>query len=528
MGFLSALLRRPLVCALLTGALLILSFPRPHLYLLAWVALAPLLAVSLPRRSRRRVFAYGYLAGVVFFGGTCYWVYGVMRIYGRLSVGAAGAVLVLFVLILALQFGLFSLMVREVAQRWPLAALMVSPCFWVALEWLRTYVPFGGFPWNLLGYALAPQVGWIQPAAYTGIYGVSFLVVGVNALVAACWIAPAWRRLTLLAAVAVILAGTAFWGHRWPPVAATRQAVLVQTNLPQLEEFDPHWVDRHPDEMARLEQLTREGARRQKAGPPDLIIWPEIPVSLYFRQDPRLRARLLQLTQATGSHFLVGIVDFQPGEGAEQHPTNSAVLLSPQGGFVGQYDKLHLVPFGEYVPLGRWLGWLGALTQEVSDFVPGSDQQVLPAGAQRLGVLICYEAIFPGLTRSYIEGGADVLVNISNDGWFGRSAAPAQHLNMARVRAVEARRFLLRATNTGITAVVDPLGRIVARAPSHQRTVLVAGYAPRREVTFYARHGDWFAALCALLGLAALARKFWMEATEVTGNGDDRGTGTTV
>lgn len=516
MPLLSPLLRHPTACALLSGVLLVLSFPRPHLTLLAWVALAPLLAVLVQRHSRLRLFFYGYLAGVVFFAGTCSWIYDVMRLHGNLSVVAAGGVLSLLVLFLALHLGLFSLAVGEMGRRWQLAALLFSPFLWVALEWLRTYVLFGGFPWNLLGYALAAHVGWIQPAAYTGIYGVSFLAASVNALVAGCWLVPSQRRLFSLALVAAVLTGAALWGQRLPPVHTTAQALLVQTDLPQVEEFDPQWVQHHPEQIHQLEQLTRTAGRQQAGEEPALIIWPEIPVSIYFHHDPLIRARLLQLAQATRSYILVGVVDFQPDPDGTQHPTNSAVLLSPAGQFVGQYDKIHLVPFGEYVPMGRWLGFLDALTAEVSDFRPGREPAVLPSGSARLGPLICYEAIFPGLARGLVEQGADVLVNLSNDGWFGQSAAPAQHLNMARVRAVETRRFLLRATNTGITAVVDPYGRVVAEAPSHTRTVLTAGFAPRRDVTWYARHGDWFAALCALVSAAALARKFWVEAVEGT------------
>ena len=509
----SFLLRHPAACAALSGVFLIACFPRLHFYGLAWVALAPLLAVLVQRRARGRMFFFGWLAGAVFFAGTCAWIYDVLRLHGRLSVPVAAGVLLLFALVLGIFFGLFSLAVGELARRWQLAALLLAPFPWVALEWLRTYAPFGGFPWNLLGSAVAPEVGWIQPAAHTGVYGVSFLIVGVNALAAYCWLAPSRRRLLLLGAVVILLAGAAYWGRRLPPAPTSETALLVQTNLPQTA-YDPDWVAHHPNEMVELELMTRMSATADPAAHPALIIWPEIPVSLYFHEDPVLRGRLLQLAQATRSYLLVGVVEFRTGADGRRHPTNSVVLLSPDGGLVGQYDKIHLVPFGEYVPLGRWLGFLEPLTAEVSDFVPGREPAVLPAGPARLGPLICYEAIFPGLARRFVVRGADVLVNVSNDGWYGESAALAQHLNLARVRAVENRRFLLRATNTGLTAVVDPYGRIVAQATAHTRTVLGAGYAPRRELSSYARHGDWFAALCALVAVAALARKFWVTAVE--------------
>ena len=514
------LLRHPTACALLSGLLLIFCFPRPHLTLLAWVALAPLLAVCTYRRSRARLFLYGYLAGILFFAGTCYWIMIVMQRYGHLSWPAAFGILTLFVLFFALHLGAFTLAMGELARRWQHAALWSAPFLWVTLEWVRTYI-ISGFPWNLLGYAVAPHVGWVQPAAYTGIYGVSFLVVGVNALVAAWWLAPTRRRSVTLAVVVLALAVAWGWGRWLPAVETTAEVILVQTNLPQQDEFDPQWVGHHPEELQDIEQRTRAAVQENPRARPALIVWPEVPVSFYFHHDPVLRARLLGLAQATRSDFLLGVVDYRPDADGVQHPYNSAVLLSPAGGFVSQYDKIHLVPFGEFLPLARWLGFLGRLVEEVSDFQPGRRHVVMPSQEGRLAIFICYEAVFPALVRQFVQRRAEVLVNISNDGWFGRSAAPAQHLNMARVRAVETRRFLLRATNTGITAVVDPYGRIVAQAPAFTRTVLRAGFSPRRELTWYVQYGDWFASLSALAAVAALARKFWLDAVEGSDDEND-------
>jgi apolipoprotein N-acyltransferase len=514
-------LRNPTACALLSGLLLVLSFPRAQLSLLALVALAPLVAAVCLPRSRPRLFFLGYLAGLVFFAGTCYWIFDVMHIYGHLPVLAAGGVLFLFVLGFALFFGVFSLLIGELARRWQLIALAMVPFAWVAVEWLRTYIFFGGFPWNLLGYAVVPHGAWIQSAAYAGVYGVSFLVAGVNALIAAYWLAPSPRRAALLAAVLVVLAGGELWFGTLPAYPTDRTALLVQTNLPQQEEFDSAWVRKHPEEIAALEQATLEAVRRAPGPPPDLVVWPEVPVSFYFHLDPAVRGRFLHLAQATGGHLLLGIVDYRADEDGKQYPYNSAILLSPSGEFIGQYDKMHLVPFGEYLPLQSWLRSLGPLVDEVSHFRPGSEPVVLPAGEARLGTFICFEAVFPALIRRFPEHGADLLVNISNDGWFGRSAAPAQHLNMARMRAVETRRFLVRATNTGISAVVDPLGRVAVQAPTHVRATLTAGYAYRSEQTFYVLNGDWFAALCALLTLGVLARKLWVAAVEGSAHAAD-------
>ncbi|MGH9863337.1 MAG: apolipoprotein N-acyltransferase [Candidatus Acidiferrales bacterium] len=520
--------RHPSLCALLTGLLLILCFPHAQLTLLGWVALTPLVATLTIPRSRLRCFWLGYLAGLVFFAGTCAWIYDVMRIYGHLPALAAAGVLVLFVVAFALFLGFFSLLMGELARRWQILALVLAPFLWVAAEWLRTYIFFGGFPWNLLGYAVAPHIGWVQPAAYTGVYGISFLLASGNALLAAYWLAPTRARGFALLLAALALFSAQLWAWQLSPVPTTNTAVLVQTNLPQQETFDPRWIEHNRQEIAQLEELTRETARqprlwRGQQSAPTLIVWPELPVSIYFHHDPAMRGQLLQLAQATRSDFLVGIIDYRPGPDGKPYVYNSAALISSAGGFVGQYDKIHLVPFGEYLPWAGWLKFLGGMVREVSDFHPGREAAVMPVGSPRglapsgqgrLTVIICYEAIFPGLVRTAVARGAEVVVNISNDGWFGRSAAPAQHLNMARLRAVETRRFLLRATNTGFTAVVDPYGRIVAQAKPYERTALVAGFDFSRQQSFYARNGDWFPALCALVTVAACARKFWLEAVE--------------
>lgn len=506
--------RNPTACALLTGLLFVLALPRAHLTLLGFVALVPLLAALSYPRSRFRAFWLGYVAGLVFFAGTCYWIYFVMRIFGHLSALTAAGVLLLFTLAFALFFGLFSFVVGELARRWQFLALAAAPFAWVAVEWLRTYIFFGGFPWNLLGYAVTPHIGWIQHASYIGVYGVSFMLAAVSALVAGTWRAPSRRGAIALAVLAFLLLVTDYWGRRLPPVAADSDVILVQTNLPQQEEFDSRWVYKNPAELVELENLTIQAARLQDSAAPPLILWPEVPVSFYFHHDPAIRDRFLHLAQATRSFLLFGIVDFRPGGDGKTHALNSAVLLSPRGEFIGQYDKIHLVPFSEYLPLARWLSSLGPLVKEVSSFAPGERQTLLPAAQGRLGMAICYEAIFPGLVREAVERGAGVLVVISNDGWFGRTAAPAQLLTMARMRAVETRRYLLRATNTGITVVVDPLGRIVAQAPPFERVTLPARFSYRSEQSPYTRNGDWFAALCALLTGAVLARKLWVDAVE--------------
>ncbi|MBI4461455.1 MAG: apolipoprotein N-acyltransferase [Acidobacteria bacterium] len=506
-----------LAAALLSGLFLILCFPKPHLSFLAPVALLPLLLAIIGQPRRGWLFLYGYATGVVFLAGTMYWIYSVMLTFGSLSTPVAASVLVLFVLVFALFFGLYSWWVGEIARRDRTAALLLAPAVWVAMEFLRTHL-ITGVPWNLLGYALAQHPELIQSAAYTGVYGISFLLAAVNAALAAAWFLRRRRALWLVPAIVILVALLAT-RLRLPAVEPTEQALLVQTNLPQLTSFEPDWARRHQQRMQELYRLTAQAAAEHNP-PPTLVLWPEVPAPLYFHHDSALRAQLMALAQTTQAHLLVGIVDYRKDSQGRDHPYNSAVMLAPSGELVGQYDKIHLVPFGEYVPWSRVLRFAGRLVAEVSDFAPGTSKTLLPTGSGRATVVICYEAIFPGLVRSLVARGADLLVNISNDGWFGESAAPAQHFNMARVRAVETRRYLLRATNTGITAVIDPFGRVVARTAEHERTALAAGFAPQRERTFYVRYGDWFAWLCLVVGVAALARTLWLNAVEARTDGD--------
>jgi len=298
----------------------------------------------------------------------------------------------------------------------------------------------------------------------------------------------------LLLIVTPLLPATARIGDGFVPHEQGQHSVhLVQTNFPQSPSYPVDWMERHATDLGELDALSI-GATAQKPG---LIVWPEVPAP-FSLQDARFAARAERIARASRNGFLVGVVDWKPGAHGGHAPYNSAALLDPAGRRVFLYDKIHLVPFGEYVPLRRWLTFAAKLTVEVGEFQTGSEPKVgrLPGTNERFGVFICFEAVFPNEVRQFAANGANVLVNISNDGWFGRSAAPEQHLMMARVRAVENRRWLLRATNNGYTVVVDPYGRYTARMEPDKRGVLSADYGFRNDMTLYTRWGDWLAWLC--------------------------------
>jgi apolipoprotein N-acyltransferase len=351
-----------------------------------------------------------------------------------------------------------------------------------------------GVPWNLLGTAAVDNLGIAPLARWTGVYGLSFLIVLVNAAFAWAW----YRRTLLNLLAALTLAGALQTCTLYrPPVAPTSHAAtLVQQNVPinPTGTWTADYFDRLMADLANLSHAPNDGAE------PKLIIWPESP-SPFYVNDVKFRSWMSTLANNEKSYVIAGSLG--PGK-SEREVYNSAVLVDPRGEFVGRYDKNRLVPFGEYVPYRDLLFFAQKLTREVSEFSRGNHRNVFDLGTEKAGVFICYESIFPDEVRQFARNGATVFVNISNDGWFGPYGAPGQHLNHARMRAIENDRWVLRATNTGITASIDPYGRVVARIDRDVRATLDAPYANISSVTFYTRFGDWFAYLCAIISVVTI------------------------
>ena len=506
---------REAACAL-SGLLLVACFPKIHIPGLVWVACLPGLAALATERRLKRAFLLGYLCGAIFLAGSCYWFIGVMEIYGRLAPVLAWGVLVLFVIIMSTFFGGFGFLMGCAARRSAGWALALSPFLWVAMELARTYL-ITGFPWNLLGYAVE-ATGVRQIASVTGVYGLAFLAAGTSALLA--WVLLAPRRARAAVALAGWLALLVFaqWRIAPPPESAGREmAYLVQPNVPlddpELESWIP-WRD--PAQLQQLVNLSRAAVddfTKTSTGPhptaePPLLIWAENPAPFYFTRDPIFRNSVENLARQAHAFVIVNTVI--PVDTSGKLVTNSAITLDPEGREVSRYDKIHLVPFGEYVPAWALPGLVNKITSEVGDFVPGTSYPVAKAPAGGIGVFICYEAIIPQLARQLVAAGAGVLVNISNDGWYGDSAAAYQHLEMARLRAIENHRYLLRATNDGVTTVIDPYGRVREELPRHRQMVLPAHFNFETQRTFYTAHGDVFAWLCvasAALMLAGVSLK---------------------
>ena len=502
----------------LSAFLQVIIFPLPGIYVLSWFAIAPLIVVLLRARragvlevadsvklqsaSPRQAFLLAYVCGILWYAGTCYWIYDTMRRYGGLGQPMAVLALFLFCCYLGLYHGLFGLLLSLLVQgtRDYRCALATAPFLWVAVELARTRVT--GFPWNLLGIAQIDNAALCRLAEWTGVYGISFEIAVVNVALAAAFLVPRHKRVAMLAAAlaaAVVLqVGSLI---ETPAARADHAALLVQQNIPVEADWTPAYFQRTLNELTEL-------TVRSTANSPakiDLIVWPESPAP-FFDNDAQFRERISNMAHQSGAWFVTGVV----GIARTRHigVANSAALISPPGEWAARYDKVHLVPFGEYLPFPSLFSFAGGLTKEVGEFERGASRSALDAGGERLGIFICYESIFPDEVRQFAANGAEVFVNISNDGWYGDSGAYAQHLNQTRMRAIENHRWLLSATDTGVTASIDPSGRIAARLPRKQRAALTAPYALTSVTTFYTRHGDWFAYACAIISFGALVARF--------------------
>ncbi len=523
-------------------------FPLPGLYWLGWVAVAPLLVAILRARAPETLqlqmdghrharllpatpwqgFVLGYACGMLWVAGTCYWVFDTMLRYGGLPVPAAALALVIFCMYVGLYHGMFGLLLALVAGRAGSTAagsaeairraLVAAPFLWVAAELAQTRII--AVPWELLGYSQTANFALTRIATFTGVYGLSFEIALVNSVFAAAFlVAPGGagaeqRRKWLLGAAcgaAVILQAMQLLAP--PTVAADHTALIVQPDIPIQD--GAMWTKEYFQATLRdLTAVSLHPAGEKADRHFDLIVWPESP-SPFYTNDPLFRDAVSELAKQSGTWVVAGAIGITPamhngGEtsGQQSQIFNSAALVSPQGEWVGRYDKVHLVPFGEYLPFPQLLAFAGGLTKEVGEFQRGASRLPLAAGDERLGTFICYESVFPDEVRQFPLEGAQLLVNISNDGWYGDSGAWKQHLQQTEMRAIENGRWLLADTNTGVTASIDPYGRIVAATPRKVRTALAAPYALRTGTTFYTRHGDWFAYLCAIISAGALLAHF--------------------
>ena len=473
------------IFALASGVLLVLLFPQSSLIWFAPIALTPLIIACAREPLWRKRFAFGYAAGIVYWFGLCNWIQWTLAHHAGVSDGAAWLLFFLLCLAKAIQTGVFAI-AAGVLSRSVLAVPGIA-ALWVAIEWTHSYT---GFEWLNLGNAGSDMSIPLRLAPITGVWGLSFAFALMSAAIASIILRKPRVRILWLLLLPLLL----FLPEVPDAERGNASAILVQPNIDDDTDWNPELVNRTEQQLMLLSMtpvLSRDRAI-------DLIVWPEMPAP-FEDTDLTFVGRVASVAKMTHAAVLTGVIARTPG-GA---PLNSALLMGPDGVAVSRYDKVNLVPFGEFVP------WpFGLLTKKVSteagDFEAGSKVVVSSAGSHRVGTFICYESVFPSYIRRFAASGAEVLLNISNDSWFGKSQARYQHLQIVRMRAAENARWILRATDNGITTVIDPAGRIVRATQEYTELAARFEYRYRSGQTAYTRYGDWFVALCALFAAAAL------------------------
>lgn len=490
--------------AVLTGFLLAMSFPGTKCSPLAWVAIVPLM-VSVKSMGRKQAFYAGLTAGMAFFISLIYWIVPTLNTYGGLPFFLAVPVFVLLAFYLGLYTGIFALvfnLLKTDSMLMPLNAAAV----WVGLEYLRSFL-FTGFPWGTLGYSQYMNIHLIQIADITGVYGISFLIVMASAVFSMVWISiaksgqyterPGMKtNISCCIYLVIISISVSLYGmarldtiHRKEKKSDKTTVSVVQGNINQAVKWDRAFKE---STMKRYCDLSEKASHNR----PDLIVWPETALPFYYPLDRNASAMVNRCIRKAGTNFLVGSPAFQRGKNRLKF-FNRAYMINKSAAVTGAYDKVHLVPFGEYVPFGKYLSFLGKLTAQAGDFSAGGNNFMpLKFKNHRAGVLICFEIIFPSLARNFVNNGADLLVNITNDAWFGRTSAPLQHFSMTVFRAVENRRSLARAANTGISGFIAPTGRILMTSRLYQEMFLTEKLPCLKIKSFYTSFGDFFAFIC--------------------------------
>jgi apolipoprotein N-acyltransferase len=459
------------------------------------VALAPR-----PRLSLARAFGLGLAAGGVYFAGTIYWVTHVIAVYGGVPLWVGLLVNALFIAVLALFPAVFAVIMRQLLIAHGSRAYLAAPFAWVATELARTVV-FTGFPWVLLGYSQAAVLPIAQLASLFGVFGVSALVASVSAAAAFWATTSEWApRLRSAGLVGALILAVALWGGRraahavWTHEGVPLRVGLVQGNVDQGLKWNPALASSIFEEYLNLSQQAVEAGAQ-------LVVWPESSTPFMLEENRRDGDRVRAMARAGGVSMLVG--SDQIAHGQPRRYFNAAFLVANDGSTAGVYRKIHLVPFGEYVPFKRLLFFAGPLVQTVSDFSAGREPVLLPVNGHWISTAICYEIVYPGLVREFVRAGSELLTTITNDAWFGATSAPYQHFAQASMRAVEEGRFLVRSANTGISGIVDPYGRVLAATPIYEPAVLVETVRLLTVRTIYSATGDLFASLSAI-GTAAL------------------------
>ena len=483
----------------LTGLLLVVSFPRAHQGYLAWVAFVPLIVFVSRSKTALQAFGGGLLAAAVELFALLIWIPAVLENYGGLSAPLAWTAYGLMVLLLACYPAVVCAATKRLMITGGNSFLLLLPALWTLMEYAQTLFPFGGFPWLQAGYSQAGYLPIMQMADITGVYGITFLILAANTTVAFCVLQR--RRIATflpMLTVFVLIGACLRYGddslRRWGNMHPGFRAAMLQGNL-SADDADGEIVEKIRSGYPRMADSIRTNV--------DLLILPESPTPIFFQDDDAYRQTLSRLA----ARYPLGLVfnNINRGHvGGETRYFNSAFFMDRNGTLKGIYDKIHLVPFGEYLPLKGLFFFAKTISKDVGGFSAGGDYRIVDLETHPSNAVICFEAVFPDLVRRFAVKGSRLIINLTNDAWYGKSAAPYQHLAIARFRAVENRRYLLRAANSGISAVVEPTGRIQASTGIFQEAVCEGSFAFLEETTFYTRYGDLFVFLCAIISCGSV------------------------
>ncbi len=503
----------PLFLSVLSGVLAGFSFPKHGFAVFAWVAYVPLLfSVRLAKGSKPvlKSYQYGFVSGFITNIILLYWVVVAMNRYGNIGMPASILGLVLLAGILSvLYYGTFTMIIKLFWSTKIPGELLFIPVVWVLLEYLKTYL-FSGFPWELLGYSQYKNLPLIQISRVTSVYGVSCVVMLFNVLIyefTVWWydintVRTAKYPFLFAKTIAVLLLITGILVYGDITIDNTNELVrrtgndidvgLIQGNIDQSHKWDPAY---QRETMASYFSLTRQAYEKSNL---QLGIWPETATPFFLQSEPVYMAQMSDFVRSHNLYMLFGSPAYEyTNRGIDYF--NSAFVMAPSGAIIGRYDKRHLVPFGEYLPLKHIFFFLKKLTGSIGDFTAGGEDNLLQFNNIKIGTLICYEIIFPQLSASDCRNGSNLLVTITDDAWFGDTSAPYQHLSMATFRAVEDERFVLRAANTGISAVISPTGKILDSTKLFVPAFIDYRVKLINTKTFYTVHGDVFILLCAII-----------------------------
>jgi apolipoprotein N-acyltransferase len=500
---------QPWTLAIVSGVLLALSFPKFGHPAIAWIALTPLLVALSGRVSLARAFWLGLLTGNIYLWGTVYWLSNVMARYGEINLAGSVVINAIFIAYLALYPALFAVVVRRLTIAFGSAALIAVPFVWTATELGRMYV-FTGFPWVLLGYSQTTVLPIAQAASVVGVFGVSAIVAAVSAALAGIVVARAWRPAALVLACVLLIA---VWGNaraRTAELTRSGQPVRVGVVQPNTIEEDVEQAVRNPSRGREILQRDLSLTREAIAKGATLVVLPESSLSPFTLDDyPDVAQAIREVARDAGVSLLVGSdqYEWQIANGRREiaKSFNAAFMIRADGTTGAVYQKMHLVPWGEYVPLKDWLTFVEPLVRAIGrGFDAGDRMTLLPVGQHPISTAICYEIIYPDLVRRFVLEGSELLTTITNDSWFGATSAPYQHFEQASMRAIEEGRYLVRSANTGVSGIVDPYGHVLARTDIFHPAVAVGDVRLLRATTIYTRVGDVFAYASVILTAALL------------------------